>query len=104
MPDTVHVLTFGVSLCQTPPGLPHQWPKGHRWVRAEKFAEVPLSEKCPRCKTKMAVDSDRLIKSAASGKEALRRRNPCAVAECVLMQNHFGDHERKDGSRFAGRR
>ena len=78
MSDIVHVLTFGVSLCQDPPGLPYQWPIGHRWVRAADFAGVPLRDKCPRCKTKMATDSDRLIKSAAEGKAVLSRSRKAA--------------------------
>ena len=99
--DAVHVLTYGVSLCQEPKGLPASWPRGQRWVRPADFAAIPLAEKCPNCKQKMAIDGARIIRMAEMGKESLRQKNPCPAQGCVLMGTHFGDHERADGTKFS---
>ncbi len=73
MPSRVHVLTFGVSLCQEPPGLPYQWPVGHRWVRAADFAGTPLGDQCPRCRSKMTVKAEALIRAASQGRERIEK-------------------------------
>jgi hypothetical protein len=44
----VHILDAGYSLCNMP-GLPSDWPEGHRWVRVEEAKRAT----CYACKRKM---------------------------------------------------
>lgn len=45
--QVIHVLDGGVSICGMP-GLPKDWPEGHRWVRINE-AHMASCEVCKAC-------------------------------------------------------
>lgn len=45
---TVHVLHYGLPLCQFSVNPPCEWPRGHKWVGVEDAKELATCEQCKR--------------------------------------------------------